>query len=197
MKIAIDIDDVLADFTNSLIRYHNDTYGTSLTIEQFGSYRFWEVWGGTKQEAIKKVKDFFKSHYSDNIVPVDGSVNCVNLIVPNNELIIVTSRPPYLVKKTQNWVQKYFPNIFLATYFTNNHYTGWGQIKRKSDLCLDLSIDIIIEDSLEYALECSEERIHVLLLTRPWNKSWYLPHRITRVQSWEEILEKLSSFKLL
>lgn len=33
MRIAIDVDDVLADFTSALIKYYNDTYGTFLVIE--------------------------------------------------------------------------------------------------------------------------------------------------------------------
>ena len=44
--IAVDIDEVLAQFMPTLARFHNDNYNTSLVIEDFQSYRFNEVWGG-------------------------------------------------------------------------------------------------------------------------------------------------------
>ena len=55
MKIGIDLDQVLADLLPALIEFHNFTYGTVLTEKQFNSDKFWEVWGGTREEAIKKV----------------------------------------------------------------------------------------------------------------------------------------------
>lgn len=63
MLIRIDLDDVLADFINSLIRFHNQTYGTDLTKDQFHSYNFWEVWGGNREEAIQKVYKFHTTHF--------------------------------------------------------------------------------------------------------------------------------------
>jgi len=48
--VAVDIDEVLGQFLNSLIQFHNDTYGTHLKLSDFHSYEFHEIWGGTPEE---------------------------------------------------------------------------------------------------------------------------------------------------
>lgn len=189
MRVGIDVDDVLADFTKTLIRYYNNMYGTSLKINQFFSYRFWDIWGGTREEAIRIVQDFNNSLYFSQMQPISGAIKSVKSLVINNELIVITSREPKVVKETEEWIQRFFPNMFKGVYFTNNQYTGWGQIKKKSDVCLELSIDLIIEDSLEYSMECAENGIRALLFDRPWNKTENLPENVTRVYSWQEILK--------
>ncbi|CAN0358697.1 unnamed protein product, partial [Discosporangium mesarthrocarpum] len=49
--VAIDLDEVLGLFVSQLVLFHNTTFGTSLTVEDFTSYEFHEVWGGGKEEA--------------------------------------------------------------------------------------------------------------------------------------------------
>ena len=41
---------VLATFLETLIVFHNETYSTTLKIEDFHSYHFCDVWGGTNEE---------------------------------------------------------------------------------------------------------------------------------------------------
>lgn len=43
MKIAIDVDDVLADFISSLVKGHNDEFGTQLKKEDFHTFAFAKV----------------------------------------------------------------------------------------------------------------------------------------------------------
>lgn len=55
--VAVDVDEVLAQFTAKLADFHNDTYGgTSLTVDSFVSYEFHKVWGGSVQETDAKVQ---------------------------------------------------------------------------------------------------------------------------------------------
>jgi hypothetical protein len=54
--VAVDIDEVLAQFIPKLAEFHNDVYGgNSLTIDSFVSYEFHRVWGGTVEECSSKV----------------------------------------------------------------------------------------------------------------------------------------------
>ena len=55
MRIGLDLDEVLSRFVLGLVEYYNSTYKTSLKLEDFHSYKFWEVWGGTKEDTIKKI----------------------------------------------------------------------------------------------------------------------------------------------
>ncbi|RYG69279.1 hypothetical protein EON64_03110 [archaeon] len=54
--VAVDIDEVLAQFTPTLAEFHNEQYGgITLTVDSFESYEFHRVWGGTVEECSQKV----------------------------------------------------------------------------------------------------------------------------------------------
>lgn len=190
MKIGIDLDEVLADFLPALIEYHNATYGTALDREQFQSYRFWETWGGTRDETIQKVYDFHKSSYFRDIKPVDGSQDAVGMLKQTNDLVVVTSRQDAIAQATVAWVTQHFSDSFSGVYLAN-HYSQNGSPTTKKQICDSLGIDVLIEDSLEYALECLTPKRKILLLDCPWNRSLELPQGIYRVGSWEDITDPM------
>jgi hypothetical protein len=64
MKIGFDYDDVLVEYIPAVIKFHNNTYKTALKIDDFHSYKFWEVWGGTRQQAIEKIHIHYNSNTS-------------------------------------------------------------------------------------------------------------------------------------
>ncbi len=192
MNIGIDLDDVLANTLPSLVDYHNKTHKTSLTKDDYHSFRLWEVWGCTEEEAIKKVYDFFKTPYFKKIKPLPDSQKAINLLKEKNELYIITSRSKMISKETKIWIEKYFPGAFKEIFFTDT----WDKSclnKDKDEVCNLLKVDIFIDDSLENALACFNEKRKVFLFESPSNKNKKVKKEIYRVKSWEEILEILNS----
>ncbi len=187
MKIAIDLDEVVGDFMAGLIKFHNDTYNTNFTKLDFFSYKFWEVWGGSEEEAIQKVYDFHKTSYFNNIKPVSGVIDVLKELKKENELFLITSRQYDIMEKTKKWIEKYFSGIFSGIYFTN-HYSQNGNSRKKSDLCDNLNIDVLIEDSLDYAIECLKPNRKIILFKYPWNEKKEKPKGIHTVSNWEEVL---------
>ena len=195
MKIGIDLDEVLADTMPALAKWHNAVYETSLTKESFFSYKFWEVWGGTREEATQKMYDFRETPYFKNIKPVAGSREAIEFLKQNNDLFIVTSRQDDVIKKTKAWLARHFPGAFQDVFFAN-HYSQNGEQRTKKEFCDSSQIDALIDDLPEYALEClTPERI-ILLPDEPWNKNAKLPSGIKRVYSWREIADILKSKKI-
>ena len=190
MLIGVDLDEVLADLLSAFIRYHNEKYGTSLQREDFRSYDLWKAWGGTLEDAVQKVKDFYKTDYFRNINPVQGSIEVIDTLSKTNELIVITSRPHYIRRETKNWIEHYFPEKFSKVYFVTNPYQPGIYKRSKSDICAELGVNILIEDCLDYARECASRGTSVFLLDSPWNRSEELPSGVMRVKSWNEILEK-------
>jgi len=191
MKIGFDLDEVLADFLPALIEYHNATYGTSLMREQFYVYKPWEIWGGTKEDTIQEVYDFHKTSYFKNIEPIIYAQEAVNILKRDNELIIITSRQDDIAEETREWVAQHFPDSFSDIFFTNN-YSQNGRSRSKKQVCDSSDVDILIEDSLDYALECLSPKRKVFLLDCPWNKSFELAQGISRVYSWKEIVDAIA-----
>ena len=190
MKIGIDLDEILADFLSAIIKYHNLTYGTKLERGQFSSYGFWKTWGGTKEEAIQKVCDFYKTPFFKNIQPVSGAKKAISTLRQNNDLFIVTSRHDDVIDQTMKWVEGHFPNTFTDIYFANNYFQG-GASKTKVQICDEIGANILIEDSMEYALECVNSKRKVFLLDYPWNQCPELPQGISRFSSWDEIVQAI------
>ena len=191
MRIGCDFDEVLAGFIKELAKYHNDTYGTSLTRDKFHTHNFWEVWGGTREEAIEKVDAFRKTAYFENIKPIPGSVEGVEKLRAGNELIVITGRQDYLAEATYKWLDEFFPKKVSEVHFTSSFHPNKDK-RKKHQVCYDLGIDIFIEDALDWASECAANCTLVILLDAPWNQSEKLPKNVLRAFSWDEIVDKVS-----
>lgn len=186
MLIGVDLDEVVFDFVTSFLIYHNSRNGTSLSRDEISKYRvIGELCGNTKKEVDETFKEFYNTELFKNVQPMEGSNEGIRLLSKNHQLHAITSRPGYLHDKTKESLNKHFPNSFLGLHFSMK------KIKKKSEICKDLGINLLIEDSLEYAKECASEGVKVLLLDSPWNQSEKLPEGITRVYSWKDIVNKV------
>lgn len=194
MKIGVDLDNVLADHMSALVKYYNHRYATALTRDSFRSLKFWETWGGTREEAIETVHEFYASLEFAAILPVEGAEEGVDLLTHNNRLEIITARPSDLLSATSDWLNAYFPDKFAGAYFGNHYAKNGLHATSKLALCQFLGVDVLVEDSLEHALECADQRRRVVLLDNPWNQSSQLPENVYRVDSWKEAVATIERF---
>jgi uncharacterized HAD superfamily protein len=192
MIIGIDIDDVIADFVPIISLYHNELYGGSLSKADFISYDFWKVWGGTKEEAVRKVDEMFaNSMYFLKIPTVENSIPSLARLKEQGVVLhAITGRRNNAIQPTTEWIEKYFPNTFASTHFTNMHCLE-GRSVKKSKICKELGVTILIEDFIDHALDCAENNIRVLLFDSPWNQNVPKHEKIEKVFSWDEILKKI------
>lgn len=192
MLIGVDIDDVLADLVNPFTEFHNRTYGTSLTKENFIHYALWQVIGGTHEEDLRKMAEFEKTTYYSGMKPITGAISAIEILAANHNLIVITSRTYYMMDSTQRWINNHFPNKFQNVHFAQN-YQGTGlDKKKKSEIVSELKVDFLIEDNFDYAAECARQGVKTLLFNQPWNQTHPLPRLVYRVYSWQDILHKLS-----
>ncbi len=192
LKIAIDIDDVLFPFVPELIKFHNKKYGTFLTMKNFISYDFWNVWGGNKEQAIRKVKEFFREYSINKVKPIKNSYKVINNLNKKNKLYIITSRQNEFEDVTHQWIDKFFPKIFEKIYLCN-HYNLKGRKMSKSGICQKENINLIIDDNLKYIVESRKIGVKTLLFGNyPWNQNTGKIDDITRVNNWKEVLRYLT-----
>lgn len=191
MKIAIDLDDVIADTTPNLHRFHNEMFGTNFSIDNQQIYNLAKVWNIEQEECTRRFLLWYSSDYFPKLKPVSGVAKALAELSKHHDLVIVTSRLEVVEEKTKEWLEKYLPDVKLDIHFAN-HYFGTNSHK-KSDHCQRLGIDLLIEDCLDYATECAEKNIEVLLYDWPWNQTKKLPKNVTRVKSWDEIVKVIES----
>ncbi|MCK9272081.1 HAD hydrolase-like protein [Candidatus Gracilibacteria bacterium] len=194
--IGIDIDEVLSHFLEAYLEFYNLRNSTTFKRDDFFSYNFWEVTGGTRESAIDSVHDFFETHHFTSMSPFEGSQEAIKKLKEVYNLVIITSRQTAIEEETKKWLENHFPGFFKEIHF-GNHFGKDGAKTSKSDICKKLGVKLLIEDSLGYALECSRENISTILLDSPWNQTKeILPSNIIRVKTWENILEILENPKI-
>ncbi len=50
----------LGQFVANLAIFYNRSHGTHLTVDDFTSYSFWEVWGGTREAVLFDVSSYMQ-----------------------------------------------------------------------------------------------------------------------------------------
>lgn len=184
MTIGIDLDEVLAYSLQCEIDWHNHTYGTALRREDFFTMDYWEVWGGTREEAVDKFLTFFQSEFFDRIKPVTGAAEGVELLSGIDKLAIITGRSVSIKDQTEKWLDTYFPGKFSEIHFARNSYLEGCRRWEKSDLCKKAGAGVLIEDSPRFAAECAANGVRVLLYSHFWNQSLILTENMERVYGW-------------
>lgn len=182
--LAIDFDDVLFDCNATLQLIIRDEFNNESSYIEFV----------TKHPHTKKeIFHFLYGSYHQNGAAMYGARNVLSRLVNSHRLIVVTGRSESTRKLTEEWLGNNFPTLFSEVYFTNTFLSAHGEIeRRKSAICADARVDILIDDSLEEALEVSSIGIPVILFDRPWNRS-STPNMICRAKDWDHVFHKLSN----
>ncbi|KAJ7693618.1 hypothetical protein B0H17DRAFT_1009900 [Mycena rosella] len=162
--IAVDLDDVLSQTNRMIAQWHNDKFGSQMTLEHFYYYYYWKnPYWGTVKETFDKVKDFYSTDAIFQALPVPGAREGVQALRDMGyTLVIVTARMPDVADASWEWVEKYFPGAFAHLVFTGQfkdahklHHNEVLTNLTKSQVCADLKAQVLIDDSAENAIQCS------------------------------------------
>jgi len=188
MKIGIDLDDVVFEFTREFVNFYNERYGKEMRFEEVNTYDFVKAFNLPLETVIDLIQDMaLKGGYE--FLPVcDSAKEIIRDLAKNHEIIFVTSR--VVRKGTEESLNKLCSEIDFKLIYTSNFYAG-TEGKTKGDVCCDEGIDIMIEDDKEYARELANRDVRVLLLDRPWNKDCKEHPNIIKINNWNEVVENL------
>jgi len=113
--VAVDLDEVLGRTVDGIVAFHNATYGTTLSAHDFTSYNYWNVWGGTREESIAKIRAFYQSPFflgEGGLAPVPGALAALTALKADGfRLVVVTSRQEVVRAETQRWLDQHFAGI--------------------------------------------------------------------------------------
>lgn len=193
MIIGIDLDSVIVDLMPPLIDFHNRHFGSSSVLKDYTKYDFCDIWKCSRKEVVERIFQFYRSPDFDKVKTIPGAVEGINHLSKKHVLHVITSRPNWIKEKTDRWILKHFPNKFTSIYHTNQFSQKGSPSQLKSEICRFLQAEIVIEDHLEFARDCTTLVKRVFLLDMPWNSQKKLPKKITRVFSWEEIVREIKS----
>ncbi len=190
MKIAVDIDEVLARGLASYLRYFNSTYGTSFGEEDFTPDKgFWEVLGVAEEDIDQISKHYRASHHSKDWLLVPGAVDAITELAKQHELIIISNREQAGHESTRQWLKRNFGDAFKKVIFTKAEMKN-GVQPTKASICLREKADVLIEDEIKEILACKEAGVSVVIFATRLNQEDVasMPHL---VHSWGEALKEL------
>ncbi|EKE29669.1 MAG: hypothetical protein ACD_2C00128G0002 [uncultured bacterium (gcode 4)] len=191
-KIAIDIDDVLSLTVRSFLEFLKECHEIDMHYDEFTNYRAHELDAfrskNIDEDGVYSLWiDFSSSHIGKQMEIIEWSSDGLRRLLQEwYELTLITARNESLRDYTQNWLNLRFPDIDFSWI----HFTGglkWAHIK-KSVICKQHWIGLMIEDNAENVIELAENWIKSYLFTKPWNKHHTIDHPyIKRIDSWGEI----------
>jgi|SRR3989344_4567120 len=187
MKIAIDFDDVIVEFTDSLMDYYHKKYHKKVTKDQILIWDWGLYWGIPREEAIKRVNEFHENYSIKELKPLENALDSLNELVKNHELIIITGRPIRFKHKVEEWLNYHLKKKLKIINAGEFHKS---QAATKAEICKELDIQLLLEDTGETALDCAKNNIKVLLFDKPWNKQFKHSY-IYRVNNWQEAISRI------
>lgn len=186
LRIAIDIDDVLADHVESFVEFSNKFHGTNLKPEDYDE-RWDEIWRVDNEEIERRAKKF---HVPENVAAFavkKESIVALKKLSGHFDLFIVTARKEHLIDITRAWINQYFPNTFKGMHFV----PIWepGNTITKADICKQIGVDYLIDDLASHCNGAAEVGIKAILFGNySWNRNKRLNDGTTRCQNWDEVL---------
>ncbi|MFA7707394.1 MAG: NUDIX domain-containing protein [Candidatus Pacearchaeota archaeon] len=193
LKIGIDIDGVVADFSRKFIEFYNRKTGNQVSMKDWVTYNFWDFLPISKEEGKALMDEFYLLSDFDEISLIEGAKEGIFWLSKESEIYIITARPLKWAEKTKSFFDKHFfgKKINLIHSRDNKDKTIY-----KREICRNLGISILIEDYGDIALQCADIGVKVILLDYPYNQG--ARHKnIFRVNNWEEVLEEIEEIKKL
>lgn len=188
MRIAIDIDDVLADSLPEFLAAFNRRFGLQVPVSEAG----WEIFRRYPEIPPEDIRAFFAALYQADFLDsrplLPGAREGVEqLHRDGHRLFIITGRLHQDRDSTERWLTK----TGLSTFFQEVvHRDGIEAPLHKRQAAERLRPDVLLEDEYQVAAAAAELPLRVLLFDRPWNQG-PLPSQVVRIHSWPDAILRL------
>jgi uncharacterized HAD superfamily protein len=177
MNLGFDIDGVISNFTTKFTEIIQRKYGVRLKDTDMYSYDVNLILGVTKDEVADIVTETLKSDLPLNPMSKE---TLDKLSAEGHNIYLLTARSSALIDYTTRWLSRKSIN-----------HNGLFHMKTGEKYMADVSVDVVVEDNLEEALELTKKVKLVLLYDQPWNRTKNVKGLLKRVHSWSEIYEEV------
>jgi uncharacterized protein len=177
MNLGFDIDGVISNFSKRFVELIEKKYNVTLTDADMYSYEVDLVLGITKEDVGQIV---FETLSSDLPVYPLAKETLNKLNDEGHKIYLLTARHEALIPATSLWLSKNSIPHTEVFYMTRG---------KKSSTAI--SLDMIVEDNLEEALELTKKVKRVLLFNQPWNKTKNVKGLVKRIYGWPDIYEEV------
>jgi uncharacterized HAD superfamily protein len=182
LNLGFDIDGVIANFTQPLLEAIKENYGLNLKTTDIYTFNLNIVLGITKKEGNQLIAQTLKKDVPLNL---GAKETLEKLSRDGHSIYLLTGRYEFLRDITQSWLKE------KGVPYTQLHMLNIGEKYRANVEPLDL----IVEDSLEDALEWTHKVKNVLIYDQPWNRTLNVRNLTRRVYGWNDIYDAVQNLK--
>lgn len=191
--IACDMDEVVAPLVRPFLEFHLRRFEYTLPYEAITDYfELDKIFCEPPGTLTKRFQEFILCE-SLKIEPLEGAFEALVKISRSKKCEVVTSRQDNLTNVTKEYFRRHSPISLPITVC--NHLGSGGLSLRKPDVCLKVGASLLIDDCLEYTIECAAKGYQAFLFgDYPWNRGpipLEYQYLITRTLDWEAVLKNL------
>jgi len=189
--IAIDIDDVIAAESASIIKFSNNRWGHNLTIDDYDE-NWQEMWGVEYDELLRRAEILHRPGVQTSYELIDGVHEALHKLAGSYNVVALTSRRSSVKDETVEWLEKVFKGVFSDFYFTGfwDDTKPGGHLLTKGELARDLKVDYLIDDQPKHCLSAAEHGVKTVLFgDYKIGRDLKLPAGVVRARNWQEVLE--------
>ena len=173
MKIAIDIDGVVANFVASFIPVVKQRYGLSLNTRDIYVHDLDLVLGVTPDEAMELVRSTLRC----DLDPYPGAIRGLARLRRRHEVTLVTARPEDMMDVTTRCLRE--RNII---YHSLLHFTAGFKHQNEH------AFDVFVDDHLREGFGFVGKVPHIIIFDRPWNRTFNVSNLFKRAHNWRELV---------
>lgn len=194
--IAIDIDDTIADSTESVRLLTNQRTGSSLGPEVFRAEgEYWgyydRIWREHQLEGQMSFKDYSDEMIEDQsrIPLLPGALFAIKELSKTYRIVLITARDPSWEKATRTWLREQLADIEVDLYLSTSHRDVKGL--SKGELCASLGADVLIDDNVEHCMSAIESGLNAILFGE-YGWQYTASKDLKRCRNWQAVLEEMS-----
>lgn len=190
--IAIDIDDVLADYAQGFIEFSNAHWGTHLTIDDYDEH--WaNVWKVDMAEVRRRASVIHDKRLVKDLMHKSEASPVLEKLSKHFGLVVVTSRRVQNKEDTLAWLRLHYPMLSIESTMFSGFFDTIDDTsihQTKGSIISSIGARYMIDDQPKHCLSAAEHGIEALLFGNyRWNQWTDLPARVTRVHDWAAVEE--------
>lgn len=188
--IAIDIDDVLAANAAGFVKYSNERWGTHLTVEDYDEH-WGKIWQVDHAEVERRALELHESGIFAEYNHYEEALDVLQRLKRHYTLLCATSRRLSIKDLTEEWLHKYYPNIFETVHYAGIYdaaIVDASYARTKKDVLLKIGADYLIDDQLKHCFSAAEAGVQAIVFgDYSWNREDSLPENVTRCLNWSDV----------
>lgn len=177
LHVAIDMDDVVVDFTGGLIKSVNIEHGTNLTVNDVTEWDLHPLLDpilGRSFWTWLREREWLWAQFD----AVPGAIGAIDRLRREGHYIeFITSKPDWAIHNVYKWLGLWRPSVQRVTIVTLKD--------RKVDFT---NADVLVDDKLANCQGFVDEGRVAIMFDAPHSRRTKVPTTIHRAADWREVL---------